>query len=139
MEELTFVLVVVFGFLSLILFFKVWGMCNNVKKIRQNLLKANEETRYRYGVNTSPDVLNSEMANIRELIFCGKTEEAKCELKRLLYQFVLERKEWDEQPNRYGALYIERSNQKAEMIIELLASIGETIENKEDILIPTDK
>ena len=136
MEELGVVLVIIFGILSLILFFKVWAMCNNVKKI---LRKMDEKPVYRYSVNTSPDLLNSEMANVRELIFCGKTEEAKCELKRLLYQFVLERKEWDEQPNRYGALYIERSNQKAEMIIELLASIGETIENKEDILIPTDK
>lgn len=136
MEELGVVLVIIFGILSLILFFKVWAMCNNVKQI---LRKMDEKPVYRYSVNTSPDLLNSEMANVQELIFCGKTEEAKWELKRLLYQFVLERKEWDEYPTRYGSQYIVESNKKAERIMELLESIGETIQNKEEILIPTDK
>ena len=136
MEEFTVVLVVVFGFLSLILFFKVWGMCNTVKKI---YLKMNEDTRYRLNANTSPETFNSEIASIKEMIFCGKKTEAAYELKRLLYQFVLEKKEWTQSPNRYGSLYIVRSNEKAEQIIGLLESIGETIENKEDILIPTDK
>ena len=41
MEEITsFVLIViiVFGILQIILFFKLWGMTNNVKKIRESFL-----------------------------------------------------------------------------------------------------
>ena len=51
MEGLIIAVSVIFGLLSLILFFKVWGMCNTVKKIH---LKMNEDTRYRLNVNTSP-------------------------------------------------------------------------------------
>lgn len=136
MEELGVVLLIVFGILSLILFFKVWAMCNNVKKILQ---KINEETRYKYAVNTDESTFRSEMANIRELIFCDKKEEARYELKRLLYQFTLKKKEWSEEPYRYSSGYIADSNKKVEDIIALLESVGEVIENKDEILIPTDK
>ena len=136
MEELTFVLVVVFGFLSLILFFKVWGMCNNVKKIQGKVM---EEAKYRFNVNTEVYTLNAELKNAKELIFCDKKEDAKYELKRLLYQFVLEKKEWERIPYKYGQSHIEDLNKRATKVIELLESIGETIENKEDIFIPTDK
>ena len=37
METLVVLLYIVFGILSLILFFKVWGMCNNVRKIVDKL------------------------------------------------------------------------------------------------------
>lgn len=136
MEGFTIVLVIIFGILSLILFIKMWVMCNNVKKI---LHKMEAETKYKYAVNTSSEIFNSEMASARELIFCGKIEEAKCELKRILYQFTYERKEWKECPERFGSSYIEAMNRRAERVIELLESTGETIDNKEDFIIPINK
>lgn len=30
---------IIFGVLSIILFFKVWGACNNIKRIREHLCK----------------------------------------------------------------------------------------------------
>lgn len=39
MEDFVIFISIIFGILSLILFFKVWGMCNNVKKIKEHLIQ----------------------------------------------------------------------------------------------------
>lgn len=140
MEGFTIVLVIIFGILSLILFFKMWVMCNDVYKIRRRLFK---EDRYKVGPEAEDDLFKSEIAEIKELIFCDKNEEAKYELKKLLYQFVLLKKEWIDFPHRFGVMYstewIIESNKRAERVLELLESIGETIENKEEYIIPINK
>ena len=140
MEGFTIVLVIVFGILSLILFFKMWAMCNDVYKIRRRLFK---EDRYKVGPEAEDDLFKSEIAEIKELIFCGKIDDAKFALRSILYQFVLLKKEWSDFPHRFGVVYstewIIESNKRAERVIELLESIGEAIENKEDFIIPINK
>ena len=42
MENLAILISAVFGILSLILFFKVWGMCNDVKKIKEHLIQVDD-------------------------------------------------------------------------------------------------
>lgn len=42
MEDFMILISVIFGILSLILFFKVWGMCNNVKKIKEHLIQVDD-------------------------------------------------------------------------------------------------
>lgn len=39
MTEFVFIIVIVFGILQIILFFKIWGMTNNVKEMRDYFLK----------------------------------------------------------------------------------------------------
>lgn len=140
MEGFTIVLVIIFGILSLILFFKMWVMCNDVYKIRRKILG---EDKFKSSSNTENHAYDSIIANIKELIFCDKNEEAKYELKKLLYQFVLLKKEWTDYPHRFGVVYstewIIESNKRAERVLELLESIGETIENKEEYIIPINK
>lgn len=43
MEGFLIFIAIVFGILSLILFFKVWGMCNNVKQLKDHHLKPTED------------------------------------------------------------------------------------------------
>ena len=140
MEELGVILLIVFGILSLILFFKVWAMCNDVHKITRKILK---EDRFKSGPNREEAIFHSEIAAVKELIFCGKTDEAKYTLKRMLYQFVLLKMEWTNYPQRFAMTNTPEctieSNKKAERVIELMESIGETIENKEDYIIPINK
>ena len=140
MEGSTIVLVIIFGILSLILFFKMWAMCNDVRKIRRRLFK---EDRYKVGPEAEDDLFKSEIAEIKELIFCGKIDDAKFALRSILYQFVLLKKEWTDYPHRFGVMYSTEwtieSNKRVERVIELLESIGEAIENKEDFIIPINK
>lgn len=42
MNDFAIVISLIFGILSLILFFKVWGMCNNVMKIKEHLIQADD-------------------------------------------------------------------------------------------------
>lgn len=42
MEDFVILISVIFGILSLILFFKVWGMCNNIKKIKEHLVRVDD-------------------------------------------------------------------------------------------------
>lgn len=45
------VAIIVFGILSIILFFKIWGMCNDVRKIRNHLLISSEADEKPSGVS----------------------------------------------------------------------------------------
>lgn len=96
MEEFTLILAIVFGFLSLILFFKVWGMCNNVRDIKEHLEAASKPKSYHYLLNASYGALKEEVLTIKELAFCGRKEEAQIGLKRLQYQLNEERKHYEE-------------------------------------------
>lgn len=51
MEMIFALLYIVFGILSLILFFKVWGMCNNVKHLTEYLISYIESTKKEQGTN----------------------------------------------------------------------------------------
>ena len=40
MEDVTLIIMAIFGVLSLILFFKVWGMCNDVSDMKERIKEA---------------------------------------------------------------------------------------------------
>ena len=96
MEEFTLILAIVFGFLSLILFFKVWGMCNRVNDIKEQLEAASKPKNYHYQLNASYTALKEEVLTIKELAFCGRKEEAVIGLKRLQFQLNAEQKHYEE-------------------------------------------
>lgn len=72
MEIFILILYVVFGILSLILFFKVWGMCNNVYKIKSKFLgdSSNNQDELKY------------------FVLMGKNEEAYNLLCREMYHTI---------------------------------------------------
>lgn len=87
MNGITTIITLVFGILSVILFFKVWGMCNNVKEMKELLERECQPKRYHYLHNTSYEALREEEALIQELAHCKKFDEAKLNLDRLLFHF----------------------------------------------------
>lgn len=95
MEGFTIVLVIVFGILSLILFFKMWVMCNDVYKIRRKILG---EDKFKSSSNTENYAYDPTIANIKELIFCDKNEEAKYELKKTTLSVCPSKKGMDRFP-----------------------------------------
>ena len=69
-DVLLFIILFVFGILQIILFFKIWGMTNNIKKIRKHIIGDFEEiTDYNY----------------RRLAYSGDTRELK---DRMIYYFI---------------------------------------------------
>ena len=49
MENFVIFISIIFGILSLILFFKVWGMCDNVKKIKKHLIQVDDfEAKFKF-------------------------------------------------------------------------------------------
>lgn len=116
MEEITSIIIFVFGILSLILFFKVWGMCNNVKAIREELSK---HPRYHYAANSSQEMFKSEITAIEEALFCGRKHEAEEMLKRLQFHIKKE----DELYAKRGILYkadIEKKQEELETMQRLI-------------------
>lgn len=43
MNELLSIIAIVFGVLQIILFFKIWGMTNNVKELRDHIIKGGKQ------------------------------------------------------------------------------------------------
>lgn len=121
MEEFTAVVMIIFGILSLILFIKVWAMCNRVRNIQELIENANKDQQYNFWNNGSSDTLRSEIRKIEELIFCDQKEEAKLRLKRI--QFHLNQEKEYYETRGYNIDYY--MSEKNEMINELLESLGE--------------
>lgn len=76
----------VFGILQIILFFKIWGMTNNVKKIKNKLYEDNFPVEY---ILVKTDLVESAFyANIRKidkLIYLGEKETARRMLLSMKY------------------------------------------------------
>ena len=99
MSETTTIIIIVFGILSIILFFKVWRMCNRVSKIKEILEESIKPKRYDYFENSSLEVLMAECRHIKEMAACGKIEEAKYNLKRLEYNLSEDEKRLQKRVN----------------------------------------
>ena len=126
MDGFTGLILFVFGILSIILFFKVWGMCNKVKEIKEILEKNNQSKvkRYHYIYDTSIEALRSEEALIQELAFCKKYDEAQLAFNRL--QFHLEKAK--EHCKKFG--YSAESQMRTEL--EIYKQIEEAIKQWEE-------
>ena len=76
-----FIIILVFGILQIILFFKIWGMTNNIAKIKKHLIG---------DFDTITDY------NYRRLAYSGDTRELK---DRMIYYFInAVRKAYDNLP-----------------------------------------
>lgn len=86
METFMAIVFLVFGILQIILFFKVWGMTNNVKKIKETFLEKDFPAEY---LLVKPDLVKDAFyANIRKidkLIYLGDKETAKHMLLSMKY------------------------------------------------------
>lgn len=86
METFMAIVFLVFGILQIILFFKVWGMTNNVKKIKEAFLEKDFPAEY---LLVKPDLVKDAFyANIRKidkLIYLGEKEAARCMLLSMKY------------------------------------------------------
>lgn len=86
METFMTIVFLVFGILQIILFFKVWGMTNNVKKIKEAFLEKDFPAEY---LLVKPDLVKDAFyANIRKidkLIYSGEKEAARRMLLSMKY------------------------------------------------------
>lgn len=121
MEDFLILLCIVPGILVIILFFKVWAMCNRVRNIQELIENANKDQQYNFWNNSSSDTLRSEIWKIEELIFCDQKEEAKLRLKRIQFHLNQEKEYYEKRG--YNIDYY--MSEKNEMIKELLESLGE--------------
>lgn len=60
MEQFLVLIAIAFGFLSIVLFFKVWGMCNDVRKIRKHFVSGFPTHRFQKGDRVYVNSLNEE-------------------------------------------------------------------------------
>lgn len=74
---------------SIILFFKVWGMCNDVDTIMQKLTEPKANV-YHWFDNRTMKVFNHELDLVKEYVYCGRIDEARIILKRLQYHLLME-------------------------------------------------
>ena len=114
-----YIILFVFGILQIILFFKVWGMTNNIKKIRKHLVGDNDElVDYNY----------------RRLAFTGNTKGIK---EQMIYSFMnAVRKAYNNLPidesvvenGHYKSLNTDKSiSQYKEVLRRQLEDIGEPL------------
>ena len=86
METFMTIVFLVFGILQIILFFKIWGMTNNVKKIKEAFLEKDFPAEY---LLVKPDLVKDAFyANIRKidkLIYLGGKEAARRMLLSMKY------------------------------------------------------
>ena len=86
METFMAIVFLVFGILQIILFFKIWGMTNNVKKIKDKLYENDFPVEY---LLVKPDLVKDAFyANIRKidkLIYSGEKETARRMLLSMKY------------------------------------------------------
>ena len=88
METFMAIVFLVFGILQIILFFKIWGMTNNVKKIKEAFLEKDFPAEY---LLVKPDLVKDAFyANIRKidkLIYLGEKDVARRMLLSMKYDF----------------------------------------------------
>ena len=86
METFMAIVFLVFGILQIILFFKIWGMTNNVKKIKEAFLEKDFPAEY---LLVKPDLVKDAFyANIRKidkLIYLEDKEAARHMLLSMKY------------------------------------------------------
>ena len=86
METFMAIVFLVFGILQIILFFKIWGMTNNVKKIKEAFLEKDFPAEY---LLVKPDLVKDAFyANIRKidkLIYLGEKDVARRMLLSMKY------------------------------------------------------
>ena len=86
METFMAIVFLVFGILQIILFFKIWGMTNNVKKIKEAFLEKDFPAEY---LLVKPDLVKDAFyANIRKidkLIYLEDKEAARRTLLSMKY------------------------------------------------------
>ena len=119
-ELLTIIMIIgmVFSILSLILFFKVWGMCNDVDAIMRKVT-ASPSKSYHWSDNCTMRTFNKEIEEVKELIFCERTVEARQILKRLQYHLMLE-----EQNRQYSGMDKTNFDTQVATVKELLEKIS---------------
>ena len=90
METFMAIVFLVFGILQIILFFKIWGMTNNVKKIKNKLFEGDFPAEYLYEkTNLVKDAFYANIRKIDKLIYLGDKVAARHIL--LLMRYNLER------------------------------------------------
>ena len=103
MEEITsFVLIViiVFGILQIILFFKLWGMTNNVKKIRESFLTGAD--------GLSPAKIEFAIGNIEKAKLLLQELQENRVLQEVLYengQKTAQERKWENIENNILSMY----------------------------------
>ena len=107
-----------FSILSLILFFKVWGMCNDVDAIMRKVT-ASPSKNYHWSDNFTLKTFNKDIEEVKELIFCERTVEARQILKRLQYHLMLE-----EQNRQYSGMDKTNFDTQVATVKELLEKIS---------------
>lgn len=86
METVVLIIVVVFAVLQIMLFFKLWGATNDVKKIKEVVLSKNNESIF--WKNTDDPLDNNFMKEVNKQLFLGNKNKALEILKSS--QFELE-------------------------------------------------
>ena len=129
-SELTNVVAIIFGVLSLILFIKIWIMTDDirelkyqVRKILNNVRRIRGHSYYEYGLDTSYEAFDNDIEEIKELIFCEQFDEAKYRLKKLMYNFNKAKKA-DEEAS-YGG-----DSEMMGRMEEAIADLLNVLENK---------
>lgn len=86
METFMAIVFLVFGILQIILFFKIWGMTNNVKKIKEAFLEKDFPAEYLYEkTNLVKDAFYANIRKIDKLIYLGDKEAARRMLLSMKY------------------------------------------------------
>lgn len=117
----TFVSIILLAFciLQIILFFKVWRMTNNVKKIKEELLKKDFPAKY---ILENPDLVkntfNTNIREINKLLYLGDNVEARRMLLSMKYDL--------EDCCKSADKYVEKEVQK--LAEPLLSKIEEYLE-----------
>lgn len=88
METFMAIVFLVFGILQIILFFKVWGMTNDVKKIKNKLYEDDFPAEYLYEkTNLVKDAFYANIRKIDKLIYLGDKEDARRMLLSMKYDW----------------------------------------------------
>ena len=86
METFMAIVFLVFGILQIILFFKIWGMTNNVKKIKNKLFEGDFPAEYLYEkTNLVKDAFYANIRKIDKLIYLGEKDVARRMLLSMKY------------------------------------------------------
>ena len=86
METFMAIVFLVFGILQIILFFKIWGMTNNVKKIKNKLFEGDFPAEYLYEkTNLVKDAFYANIRKIDKLIYLEDKEAARRMLLSMKY------------------------------------------------------
>jgi len=111
------IIFIVFGILQICLFFKMWGMANNISKIRRGITY---ETGYMDATTTTGAVFKDTIKLAEKCIFVRDTKRAQEYLLSLKYDILTNINSLDETADKYS---IEILNKRIQKIDELLATI----------------